>query len=305
VKFESKADLLGKLSYLVDINKAEATVASDKTRILNDIENGIGIEYLNSIVRAVLDGATGIASFGDLGSTVQCAACGDTRAIDVVMSNPSKSIFAVAAGGYANLLAMIIKKGADINVKINDGITVLMYTAYLGHNRCMELLISKRADVNVKDFRGKSALMYASQGGHIKCMEMLISKGADIDAKNKSMKTALIYAAEDGHTAALELLKRHGAVDSSNSLKGLQKSRSIKLFSSADDSNKNNGSVKLFSPANKKLSLALIDESPVTWKNKLKSCNNLDRDETDNPPLTIRASISKDDMPIPFPLLSP
>jgi hypothetical protein len=41
---------------LIDIMQAEATVASDKTRIMADIESGIGVENLNRAVRGAIAG---------------------------------------------------------------------------------------------------------------------------------------------------------------------------------------------------------------------------------------------------------
>ena len=112
VRFESKADVLYKLSMLVDISKAEATVASDKARILHDIEQqqSGGIEHLNQVIRGVLSGAHMLASYGDKGPTVQCAACGDEDAISIVLFDPTSYTPLVAGGGYLALLMQLLER---------------------------------------------------------------------------------------------------------------------------------------------------------------------------------------------------
>ena len=181
VRFESKADVLYKLSMLVDISKAEATVASDKARILQDIEQqqSGGIEHLNQVIRGVLTGAFFLARYGDKGSTVQCAACGDADAISIVLSDPTSYTPIVAVGGYLALLRQLLERRAD-----------------------------------VKDWAGtvSTAMMRASGGGHQSCMEVLIASGADVNAKNNDGGTAMMIASHYKHVAAVEVLKRHGAV---------------------------------------------------------------------------------------------
>ena len=51
VEFDSKAELLMNLAISIDINNAEATVESDKSRILADIQNTLTIDGLNDVVR--------------------------------------------------------------------------------------------------------------------------------------------------------------------------------------------------------------------------------------------------------------
>ena len=49
--FESNGGMLEKLSYLVNIEKAEATVESDRLRIIGEVRDTVGIDRLNSIIR--------------------------------------------------------------------------------------------------------------------------------------------------------------------------------------------------------------------------------------------------------------
>jgi hypothetical protein len=214
VGFDSKLTLLMILVFLIDINKAEATVESDKNRILADIQSTLSIEGLNGIVRGVLAGARCIAEFAEVGSVVQCAACGDLRALQYMKANCSKSLHAVASGGYVTILEQLLQSNIDVNAKDNNGSTALIYASIGGHVNCIDMLIATRADVNTKDNDGRTALMGASVGGHVSCIDMLMSRGADVNAKtNDSTRTALLYAYVGGHTAVIEALRVHGAID--------------------------------------------------------------------------------------------
>jgi len=211
IEFESKSDLLKNLFFLIDINQAEATVESDKERILSGIQDHFTVEGLNGVIRGVLIGALVIAIFGDIGSIVQCAACGDRSALQFIMTDPTKSVFAVAAGGYKKILQMIIKTRVNVNAKDNVCWTALMHASAGGHVSSIDMLIARGADVNAKDNDGRTALMDASLGGHVSSIDMLIARGADVNAKNNNGGTALMAASVGGHVSSIDMLIARGA----------------------------------------------------------------------------------------------
>ena len=212
VRFESKTCLLGKLSRLIDIKHAEATVESDKNRILTDIQGSLTIDYLNGVVRGVLAGAEGIADLGDNGSAIQCAVCGDVEAIKHVLSQPSQNILAVAGGGYVKLLEMLLDAGADVNTTNEDGDTALIYASDGGHVSCISLLLDRGACPDARESSGCTALMIASRGGHVASIERLLAAGVDVNAKDNGGRNSLVMAAEGGHIAAVEILEKNGAL---------------------------------------------------------------------------------------------
>jgi hypothetical protein len=109
VCFKSNKEMLKRMIYLVDVNKAEATVASDRERIIADVEKTVGKKTLNSTIR----GSIIAGFFSDENSAlVACAACGDEEAIRLLMEDPS-SILNIAKGGYIGLLRRLVgEKGA-------------------------------------------------------------------------------------------------------------------------------------------------------------------------------------------------
>lgn len=72
-----------------------------------------------------------------------------------------------------------LELGANVNAK--DGkfsVTALMLASSKGRIELVDLLVKKGADVNVKDDEGFTALWYASRANHIEVMAYLQEHGA-------------------------------------------------------------------------------------------------------------------------------
>ena len=213
VEFVSNSRMLYRLLHLVDIEKAEATVASDRERIIQGIVNGVGIGRLNSVISGALAASITALDRIPQGSAkeAQCAAYGDVVHLNRVLSNPL-AIFALAACGFLTLLSELITSGVGKSNAITEqGRSALIFAAEGGHASCVRLLLAHGADANVKDQNGNHPLIYAAQWGHTECLEILITVGkSDLQMKNDSDETVLMFAARGGHTECLRLLLGHG-----------------------------------------------------------------------------------------------
>ena len=82
------------------------------------------------------------------------------------------------------------------DVRDAAGRTLLMNAAKSGNVKEIKLLLKSGADVNLKDNDGWTALMYAVRySENLECTESLLDAQADISAKNKYGSTALVLAA--------------------------------------------------------------------------------------------------------------
>ena len=249
ILFDSDPIMLMHLPFLVDIEKAEATVESDRLRIINEVRNTIGIEKLNSVIRGSVNAAFTASAFKDNVATIQCAACGDQEAMDLVMADP-KSILHVAAngfvtlfkellaggkhsveetesdlgitpiilasmGGHYHIVKLLIEASVDLNKRciytLYDA-TALMYASESGHAAVVDLLIKAGADVNATYDGNGTSLMLAAECGHESVVKILLKASADVSTQNSDGSTAIMLASENGHESVVDLLKSHGAI---------------------------------------------------------------------------------------------
>lgn len=89
----------------------------------------------------------------------------------------------------------------------NGSATPLMYASSAGHTKTVQVLIKNGANVNVRDDDGDTALAYAAvRGAPIDLVKTLLSAGADVNIKNNRGQTALMLATEQRKSKIVELL---------------------------------------------------------------------------------------------------
>ena len=92
---------------------------------------------------------------------------------------------------------MLIKKGADVNAKNQQGWTRLGFAVTNGDKETAELLIEKGADMNAKDDVGMTPLHVAARKGHKEIAKLLIAEGADVNTKDENSLTPLDLAIQN------------------------------------------------------------------------------------------------------------
>mgnify|MGYP001181682841 FL=1 len=98
--------------------------------------------------------------------------------------------------------------GVDVNVKDEGGETPL-HIAAGGYKEIVELLIAKGAGVNVKNEGGETPLHVAALMNNAEVAELLIDEGAEVNIKNEGGDTPLDFI--DGHSKeTADLLRKHG-----------------------------------------------------------------------------------------------
>ncbi|MCP4135544.1 MAG: hypothetical protein GY754_31535 [bacterium] len=130
------------------------------------------------------------------------------------------TIFAAARNSYYSdkMIRVVLEIGGKIDFRRGDGYTPLILASYNGNQLSVKQLIKSGAKLNIKDNNGWTALMHASNYYYeqnkerfINVVRQLLSAKASVKIKNKEGKTALDIAINKGHCTISLLLKGAGA----------------------------------------------------------------------------------------------
>uniref|UniRef100_A0AAY4B0I7 K Homology domain-containing protein n=1 Tax=Denticeps clupeoides TaxID=299321 RepID=A0AAY4B0I7_9TELE len=116
------------------------------------------------------------------------------------------------AGGFLDVVKVLLKEGANIEDHNENGHTPLMEAASAGHVEVARVLLEYGAGINTHSNEFKeSALTLACYKGHLDMVRFLLEAGADQEHKTDEMHTALMEACMDGHVEVARLLLDSGA----------------------------------------------------------------------------------------------
>jgi len=102
----------------------------------------------------------------------------------------------IASGkGYDKEVLRLLKLGADVNVRTDEGVTPLMYAVQNEHFEVCKIFLLNDAQPNLKPYNGIPALITAVKIGNLEIAEYLIRKGANVDITDNEGITSLMYAA--------------------------------------------------------------------------------------------------------------
>ncbi len=105
----------------------------------------------------------------------------------------------------------LITSGNDPNELDDNGRTGLLVAAINGNMQIVAILIKANAHLNVKDKLGNTPLHYATDRSHDDIGELLLDAGAAVDPENKNGMTPLMIAASRGNATMVQALLAKGA----------------------------------------------------------------------------------------------
>lgn len=142
-------------------------------------------------------------------------AAGEKKQVRAVLESQSTMGFTpllVAAGsGHTAVVALLLRRGADIEARTDDKRTALMLAAYCGYTEMAALLLDQGASTKPHNDYGCTALILACYTGHTTTAALCLDAGANIEFKHVNGSTALLLAAQNGHTDTVAWLLRRGA----------------------------------------------------------------------------------------------
>ena len=112
--------------------------------------------------------------------------------------------------GHADAAEYLVKAGAQVNITSNNELMVTpLQSAVAGrHLPIVKMLLKSGAQPNVRERGGFTPLHAAAQNGDVEAIQALILHGADLHTKANNGKLPVDLAEEKGHTRAVEILKR-------------------------------------------------------------------------------------------------
>lgn len=114
------------------------------------------------------------------------------------------------ASQTATGVKLLLDKGADLNIRDEDGATPLFAAAAEGLSNVVRTLTATgRCDVNLAQYdTGRTPLHLLAYKGHAECIPDLIDAGADVNLYDKQQRSALWYAVSNGRVDVVKLLLR-------------------------------------------------------------------------------------------------
>jgi hypothetical protein len=113
---------------------------------------------------------------------------------------------AAAYRGRADVVRLLLNRGADVAARDRFGWTALTLASLTGYLDVARELLDKGTDINSCNEEGKTALMIASSRGNTELVKLLLERGANASLRDKNGRTAMIYAPNRAQTNVSEAL---------------------------------------------------------------------------------------------------
>lgn len=185
------------MQFLVSVEEAKALMKEDEDRILREVREGVGYDYVNRVVRGAICGA--------------------------LVSSRCSVVRKASVGNASNLIAMLEecyrkykileRKGPPSSEMLTRVHGALCAAAASGFCDIFDLILEYNEGSGVSlmsmfDPDGMSVLMHAVRSGHIILVERILAMCTteDLDAINNDRWTALAFAAQLGCEKILSLL---------------------------------------------------------------------------------------------------
>ena len=129
------------------------------------------------------------------------------------------ALLIAAQEGYEAIAALLLDNGADPDLQRDDGVGPLFLAANFHHPGCVALLLKQGANVDLQTNEGNSPLMVASGSGCDACVDLLLDNHATVNFQGEAGATPLFEAAVSGYEKSVVLLLNAGAkVDLQNNM---------------------------------------------------------------------------------------
>ena len=132
--------------------------------------------------------------------------------IEVKQFQLSQQLIDATKEGDKEALNTLLVKGADLNIKDNEGKTALIWAVEKENLEIVQILVGNKADLNIQDDSGRTALIWAVKKENLEIVQILVENGADLNIQDNYYNwTALIWAVEKENLEIVEFLVENEA----------------------------------------------------------------------------------------------
>jgi ankyrin repeat protein len=193
------------LQYTKPVAKAKVSVSNPLPRKLQQAAKDI-CSIIAALVESLLNGNPRLANRRDDDDRLPlhwAVAYNRLPIISLLMQTKSFDVDAVDGSGWTPLMMaaslkdgddmvdLLLKKSADVNIKNNNGQTALHFTASKNNIDVARKLVAAKATARVKDKRGQLALHRAAAIGSIPMLKILLEAKSPLNATDVDGNTAL------------------------------------------------------------------------------------------------------------------
>ena len=191
---------------------------SNETALMNAVQHGH-----SHIVQLLLDNDADVNARTNSGETALYAAAKRDKTADIVQllldnnanintgNRQYQPLIAAATNESVAVLQLLIDRGANTEVKDEEGRTALHCAVWYGKERSVNLLIENGAAIEAMNPYGYTALITAAAMDSSNVVKLLLEKGANIEAIGDRGVTPLHNAVKFGRADIARLLLEHGA----------------------------------------------------------------------------------------------
>lgn len=122
-------------------------------------------------------------------------------------------LYTAAGEGRADVVKLLINKGADVDLPNQEGFTPLCHAASANHLEVVRVLLEAKAKADTRAYFGRTALSTAVDLGHIDVVKLLIANKADVNIAGEDGATPLAIALARGRSQIAGVLRQAGAKD--------------------------------------------------------------------------------------------
>lgn len=115
------------------------------------------------------------------------------------IANPNATLLQAAAGGEADLVALALRAGADLEARDDRGRTALLLAVTEDHVHVADLLVAMGASADTLDERHDTPWLVTGVTGSVDMVEALLPANPDLTIKNRYGGISIIPASERGH----------------------------------------------------------------------------------------------------------